>query len=346
MAEDFYAILGVPKDASTQDIKASFRKLARECHPDTAGEDPVKLARFKQVREAYEVLSDPVQRARYDRRGEPRGNSPFLGSSWGRVSDRPPESGGRAPVPPQDLDLEDLLTGFSASDFGFGGRPGTRPGPRPQPRPAPGRDIPLTVDVPEDVASHGGIVTLTYRRLRRADDGALVPYEEIHDLRVPPGTTHNQELRVRGMGDAGASGGAYGELVCRVRLVQSAHKRGRMKMPRGAEEEEAPSQGSARTPAPPAAESLEPQVVKVDVRVTEAILGGRVQVETPGGTVRITVPSGTDSGTRLRLRGKGRPGADGMPQDLFVELRIVVPKRLDAESRRLIEQFGELNPEE
>lgn len=335
VAEDFYAILGVPKDASTQDIKASFRKIARECHPDTAGEDPLKLARFKQAREAYEVLSDPVQRARYDRRGEPRGNSPFLGSSWSRVSDRPAETAGRAPPPPQDLDLEDLLTGFSPSDFGFGGRPGSRPGPRPQPRPAPGRDIPLTVDVPEDIAAHGGIVTLTYRRLRRADDGALVPYEEIHDLRVPPGTGHGQELRVRGMGDAGASGGAYGELVCRIRLVPLTRQRGRMKMPRGGEEEELGPD-----------EAVEPQVVKVDVRVTEAILGGRVQVDTPGGTIRLTVPPGTDSGTRLRLRGRGRAALDGSPQDLFVEVRIVVPKHLDEESRRLLEKFGELNPEE
>jgi curved DNA-binding protein len=82
----------------------------------------------------------------------------------------------------------------------------------------------------------------------------------------------------------------------------------------------------------------------VNIGIPEAVLGGRVQVQTPGGTVRITIPPGTDSGTRLRLRGKGKPGPGGEPADLYVELRIVVPKQLDPESRGLIERFGELNP--
>jgi DnaJ-class molecular chaperone len=134
MAEDFYSILGVAKDASMPDIKRAFRQLARECHPDVAGEDAAKIERFKKIREAYEVLSDPVQRSRYDRRGERR-TGPFLGSSWDRVSN--PQGAPPRPAGPgnQDLDLEDLLSGFSAADFGFGGRGNANQRPTPPPPP-------------------------------------------------------------------------------------------------------------------------------------------------------------------------------------------------------------------
>ena len=103
MAEDYYSLLGVPKDASTQDIKKAFRQLARECHPDVAskipGSDPAATAaRFQQIREAYETLSDPIQRQRYDRRGERR-TGPFLGSSWERVRSDPPPPPAPSPRP-------------------------------------------------------------------------------------------------------------------------------------------------------------------------------------------------------------------------------------------------------
>ena len=349
MAEDLYSILGVPKDASTQDIKKAFRQLALECHPDVAGDDPVKLERFKKIRSAYEVLSDPAQRARYDQRGERR-SGPFLGSMWGRSA----EPGHSPKPPPQDLDLEDLVSsfgqGFDQPDFGFGGRPrpGAQPhGARPQsppPRTQPGRDIHVSVDVPEEVARNGGTVTVNYRRLRRGDDGAgLFPYEEIHDLKVPPGTILGTELRVKGMGDAGQSGGPYGELVCEVRIIQGARHAGRMKMPR----RDHPGEGGGTDSRSGAHSEIhsDPEAMPVRVGVVEAILGGRIEVVTPQGTVKITLPPGTDSGTRLRLRGKGHAGVGGTPNDLYVEIKIVVPKRLDEESRRLIERFGELNPE-
>jgi curved DNA-binding protein len=325
VAEDLYTILGVSKDASTQDIKKAFRQLALECHPDVAGDDPEKAERFKKIRSAYEVLSDPVQRARYDRRGEKR-SGPFLGSMWGRTQ----EAESRKPQGAQDLDLEDLVSSFGQPDFGFGGGP--RPGSgrsrvqSPPPRGVPGKTLYISVDVPEDIAKNGGSVTVSYRRMRRADTGnELFPYEEIHDLRIPPGMTGGSELRVSGMGDAGANGGPYGELVCELRVIPGVRHSGRMKMPRS----EAAEEGR---------EELE--VLPIRVGVVEAVLGGRVAVVTPQGTVRLTLPPGTDSGTRLRLKGKGKSGGD-----LYVEVKIVVPKNLDEESRRLMERFGELNPE-
>lgn len=350
-SDDLYAILGVSKDASTQDIKKAFRLLARECHPDVAGADPAKLEKFKKIREAYEVLSDPVQRARYDRRGERR-TGPFVGSFWNRsgvnVQAEPP-AGGRSGRPGNDLDLEDIFNDFGGvGDFGFGRtkappppprRPGAPPPPpraeaRPPQAPAPGRDVALPVEVPADTADVGGTVTVRYQRLRRADDGrTLYRYDELYDLRVPPGTRSGDTLRVVNMGDAGANGGPYGELVCDVRVVGSRKEPPRMKMPR---REEAPA-GAEAAPA-------DGETVRVDVGVAEAILGGRVQIPTPTGLVRVTIPPGTSSGTRMRLRGRGNPGADGAPADLFAEVRIVVPRELDEESRRLIERFAELNP--
>jgi DnaJ-class molecular chaperone len=350
LAEDFYSILGVAKDASMPDIKRAFRQLARECHPDVAGEDAAKVERFKKIREAYEVLSDPVQRSRYDRRGERR-TGPFLGSSWDRVSN--PQGAPPRPAGPgnQDLDLEDLLSGFSAADFGFGGRGNANQRPTPPPPPktrgVQGKDIHLTADVPEDVAQNGGIVTLSYKRLRRGDDGeSLHNYDELYDLRVPPQTSARMELRVRGMGDAGAHGGAYGELVCSVRIIPATRSNSRMKMPWGAYNEptSAPEAPRATTGTSEIHTDPNQEVQQVSIGITEAILGGRVEVPTPAGTVRISIPAGTDSGTRLRLRGRGSLRGDGSRHDLYAEIRIVVPKHLDAESRSLIERFGALNP--
>lgn len=341
--DDLYGILGVPKDASPQDIKKAFRNLARECHPDVAGNDPEKIERFKRIRAAYELLSDPAQRARYDRRGERR-SSPFTGKHWGgfNPANNPPPGGEphRTAYGGNDLDLEDIFNDFSA-DFGFGG--GKRPSAGPRPRaenPQPGRDITIQVDVPADVVRRGGTITVQYQRLRRADDGqSLIRFEELHDLKIPPGVAHGSTLRVPNQGDAGLNGGAYGDLVCDIRVIADparAHS-SRMRMPR----EEAPrASGAPHAAGPPDSE----EVIIVPIGVAEAILGGRVMVHTPGGAVRISVPPGTSSGTRLRLRGKGVRGPDGQPGDLLAEVRITVPRSIDDESRRLIERFAELNP--
>ncbi|MDP2316787.1 MAG: DnaJ domain-containing protein, partial [Pseudomonadota bacterium] len=147
---DLYDILGVAKDASAQDIKKAFRVLARECHPDVAGTDPKMAEKFTKVREAYEVLSDPAQRARYDRRGERR-SSPFYGNMWNRGtvnvgSPPPPSSGSTGARAGNDLDLEDIFNDFGVGDFGFTGQTRGQPGPaaaegqrgaRPKPTPPP-----------------------------------------------------------------------------------------------------------------------------------------------------------------------------------------------------------------
>jgi DnaJ-class molecular chaperone len=373
---DLYELLGVAKDASTQDIKKAFRSRARECHPDVAGSDPAKAEEFKKLREAYEVLSDTAQRARYDRRGQPR-TGPFFGNMWNRGNvnvGAPPTSATRAAG--NDLDLEDIFNDFSGvGDFGFTGqtrgqpstqnrqpprtppRPGARPAgahhgvreERPPRGPTPGRDIPVSVDVPPEIAARGGTVTVSYSRLRRADDGhTLYRYDELHDLRVPPHTRHGETLRVERLGDAGLDGGMFGDLVVDVRVAGKPEARGASWDPEVEGKQAEPKHeerhsGRMRMPGHEAPTTPD-GALRVDISVVQALLGGRLSVVTPTGTVRVNVPPGTSSGTRMRLRGRGPAAADGTPTDLVAELRIVVPKVLDDESRALIERFAALNP--
>ncbi|MCB9778299.1 MAG: J domain-containing protein [Alphaproteobacteria bacterium] len=393
---DHYDTLGVPRDASTDEIKRAYRKLARQCHPDVAGDSAEVKERFNRVREAYETLSDPVKRATYDRRGHtyfagpgryggkwrPPGGHDFEQVGDRNRSPRPSRRQGRRD-PANDLGLDDLF-----GDFGFGGAGGGdsvagdpgrearhnqgsygRPGSSGPvgghqrstvdvggggggfggfddfgggPTPQQGRDICMRVDVPGDVAARGGTVTLRYPRLRLTEDGrGSARYDEIHDLRVPPGMRTGQTLRVPRMGDAGLNGGPYGDLVCDLVVHADRPDDGGVQQRRG-DRRQHKVDLDARTAGDRGAAGSDADAAEaVDITIVEALLGGRIRVDTPAGPVHVTIPPCTDSGTRLRLRGRGPGGVDH-----FVELRIVTPERLDEESRALIERFAELNPED
>jgi curved DNA-binding protein len=363
MAEDYYAVLGVPRDASAQDIKKAFRAIARECHPDVAGADPVKEQRFKEAKEAYETLADDVARARYDRRHERRasgGSGSFREAFYRRAAGAPPDPGNpsqqrtkrRVNDPGNNLDLDDLF-----NDFGFGRGAGRQKGPgRPRPSeepprgnsrgsserawgpsPQPGRDVHIDLDVPDHIARDGGIVTAVYYRMQRSEswrpgapDPGIARIQDLADVRLLPGTRNGEVLHEKGKGDAGSFGGPYGDLIVRVRIVASA-----------------PSDRARRGPEPapePAAEAAADGDQRVDISIAEAILGARIEVPTPHGPVWVAVPPGTSSDARMRLKGKGPISADGAAADLYVRVRIVVPRAVDAESRELIERFAALNP--
>ena len=350
MAEDYYAVLAVARDATTQDIKRAFREIARRCHPDVAGSDPAAEEQFKNARKAYETLMDPVARARYDRRGQrqvpPPGGSFFdaFYRNTGRTQEpRHQETtvtgrmktgrstgssagGGSARSSGNDVSLDDLF-----NDFGFGGgRVGaSRPQAPPKPaRPEPGDDVHVDLEVAADVAVSGGSTTAVYYRMQRADswrpgavDAGLVRVQDIADVRIVPGTRDGEVLRERGLGNAGSHGGAYGDLVVTVRIV------------------------AARRPdSTPEAPGAPQPTALIDLGIVEALLGGRVALVTPQGRIWLTIPPGTTSGVQLRLKWKGPIGDDAAPSDWFVTTRIVVPKTLDPESRRLIEEFARLNP--
>ncbi|MSQ02611.1 MAG: J domain-containing protein [Myxococcales bacterium] len=396
---DYYAVLGVARDATDAEVKAAFRKLAHEFHPDRVGDDASKIERFKAVREAYETLADAKKRASYDRRHDRRtAQSPFYGSHW-RHAGQPAAGDGvgtkKTAAAGNNINLEDIFNDFGGVDLGAGRRgrtegppkarsrgagfdpmrdgprgfreaadrdswPGagegggapasasnpraqgfgfsdggwssgadakkaTRPADAARRDPEGGDDIRVDVSIASTLLGIGGLVTVEYQRHVRSDDGvSLLSIRELHELRVPPDVREGEELRVPKQGHAGGGGGPYGDLVATMHIVAVGP---RMKMPR-TEARDAPSG----------------EVLVVDVPFTDAILGGRVEVETPQGRVRLSIPAGSSSGTRFRLRGKGKSDATGQPGDAFAEVRVTVPKGLDEESRLLIEQFAQRNP--
>ena len=336
---EYYRVLGVDKDATSEDVKKAFRKLARTCHPDVAGDDPASAEKFGQIREAYETLVDPQRRARYDKRHEPKRRSHIRNSwrppgGWDGFSQNSQATSARQPRHQKvDIGLDDLFTEPSAAqaDFGFGAKK-TKATSTQRPENA---DIVIDAEVPGRTARLGGTVTVRYQRTRRSSDGVNVySYPEIYDLRVPPRSCSNDVLRCERMGNFSTSMNRYGDLVCRLKVEEETGKH----HPRrdehvGADE---PSK-----PPPPRSDSRETVSEAVHISLVEALLGGRVRVATPKGAVNVTIPPGTSSGKLLRLKGKAADGGDWS-----VRVEIDVPKTLDEESRTLIERFGELNPME
>ncbi|MFF9373162.1 DnaJ C-terminal domain-containing protein [Streptomyces griseoluteus] len=299
MARDFYEVLGVPRNADRDEIQRAYRKLARKYHPDV-NKDPTAEERFKEVNEAFSVLSDPDQRARYDRFGEdfrkvPEDWEERVGAGAGAGGGFRWSTGGgpRAQYTTsgfgsEGVDVDDLFSSF----FG-GGR--TR---------VPGADqeaeLPLTVEE----AYRGGrrTVTLTGPSGQRR-----------YEVDVPPGVTDGQRIRLAGEGGRGSGDGPAGDLYLRVRIQPHPLFR------------------------------LEGRDVYVQLPVTpwEAALGATVPVPTPSGaTAKVTVPPGSSSGRRLRLRGEGMPAPRGANGDLYAELRIMVPPKLGDRERELFEELA------
>ena len=315
--QDFYETLGVSRTASQDDIQRAYRRLARQYHPDV-NHDPGAEDRFKDISEAYDVLSDPETRRRYDAFGadfrqvpedmDPEtfrrsraGAGSGTGAGGGRTrgarggpgfsySSGDPGFGSST----GDIDIEDLLGGF------FGGRAGR--GSRGW-GPIPGADQEAELEITLDEAYHG-----TRRSLSLSGDGARATL----DVNVPPGVTDGQRIRLAGQGGRGGDGGANGDLYLVVRIAP--HPRYRI---------------SGRD-------------LSVDLPLApwEAALGTTVAVDTPGGEAKVKIPAGTSSGRRLRLRGRGLPNPRGKPGDLFAETKIMVPPRPSKAERRLFEQLA------
>jgi curved DNA-binding protein len=275
---DYYEVLGVPRTATADEIKKAYRQLARKQHPDLqpVAERPKAAERFKEINEAYEVLSDPEKRSKYD----------ALGANWkGGMDFTPPP--GAAGGPAGRVEWEDVgdVSDFFASMFGRrGGRSERRDGS--MRITLPGNDVEAMLPVSLDEMLRGG-------RRRVTLDGKSV------DVTIPLGIRDGTVLRLAGQGEPGHDGGPPGDLYLHARLIP--HPRYRV-----------------------IGDDLE---LDLPLWPWQAVLGGPVSVETPDGQVTLKIPPGTQSGRRLRLRGRGLPRADGQRGDLYAVARIVVPER-------------------
>jgi DnaJ-class molecular chaperone len=309
MSQDYYATLGVGRSASQEEIQKAYRKLAKKYHPDMNPDDKSAQKKFKDVQQAYDVLSDEKKRKLYDQFGadfEQVAAGAGRGHQWsGQV---PPGfggfdfgggGGGADTLPPE---LQDLLRQFTGGGgFEFGGPTGRRRSRRTPGQ--PGGDIRHEVEVPFRTAVTGGEVSLRLMRPGRKTETIAV--------KVPAGIDDGKTIRLRGQGEASPMGGEPGDLLITVRVAPHPHFR---------------------------RDGLD-LVVRVPVTLTEAMLGAKVDVPTPQGTISLKVPPGTSSGTRLRAKGQGVKTAGGETGDLYAEILVTVPKQIDEDSAELVRRL-------
>jgi len=308
--KDYYETLGVPRTASAEDIKKAFRKLARLHHPDVARNKASGEAKFKEINEAYEVLGDPANRARYDE----------LGEHWkdgGGPSGQP--GGGRAGFPGGGSGFEYGGTGFSdffESFFGSGRggfssfrRPAGRAGEFEGGFEQQGQDVEADLLVTLEEALRGSVRKVTLRR--PGEDGGA-DRTDTYQVRIPAGVREGQRIRLAGQGGSGFGGAAAGDLYLRVRLARHPDFN---------------VQGADLH-------------FELNLAPWEAVLGAQARIPTLDGTTSLRVPPGTVAGSQLRLRGLGLPREDGTRGDLYATVQIQAPAIVSAKERALWEQLA------
>ena len=313
--KDYYKILGVERSASADEIKRAYRKLARKYHPDINKEAGAE-EKFKEIQEAYEVLSDPEKRKKYDQ----------FGAAWQQAGAGGSGAGGFRPPPGWEeqfgFGAGGAGAGAGAGGFDFGGAGGAsgfsdffealfggmgrragggfsgfefRAGPGAEMR-AKGQDVHARLSIDLADAYTGAERTITLRVPQQQPDGTVVNKTKTLTVRIPKGVREGQHIRLKGQGGPGMGGAPPGDLLLEVRFHPDKRFR------------------------------VEGRDVYVDLPVApwEAALGEKVKVPTPTGAVELKIPAGSQCGRKLRLKGKGIPGKT--PGDLFVVLQVVLPK--------------------
>jgi len=298
MAQSPYEVLGVKPDASADTIRKAYRKLAKQLHPDLNPGKPEAEARFKSVTAAYDLLSDPEKKTRYD-----RGEIDESGAERPRYSYRPHAEGaeGWKYTPEGEMDVGDLDDILSMFGRGGGSR---RPGGQTFQMPGGDRLFSLIIDFVEGAT--GG-----KKRLQLSPDESL-------DVTIPPGIEDGQVLRLKGKGSPGFGGGPPGDALIEVHVA----------------------------PHPFFRRDGDDIRVELPVSLAEAVLGARVPVPTVTGPVTMTIPTGSDTGTQLRLRGKGihrRRGGRTIEGDQYVTLKVVIGSPDDPDLANFLENWSKRN---
>jgi curved DNA-binding protein len=303
---DYYKTLGVPRSASASEIKKAFRKLAREHHPDAGGDE----AKFKEINEAYEVLSDEKKREMYDQYGTANANqipfgggNPFGGGQYTYTTGGNPFGG---------IDWSEILDsmrhgeGAFGTDWNFGG--GGAAGPQ------KGADREVTLTVSFDEAFSG-----TEKKVRITNPSTKE--KETLSIKIPAGATDGGRVRLKGKGQPGVNGGPAGDLLVTIKIA----------------EDEVFSRDGANV------------IMKLPVDIADAALGTQVVVPTPSGKkVRLSIPAGTQQATVLTLKGQGAPRLGKTASgngDLKVEIEIKVPTALSEKQKAALEAFREATSE-
>ena len=314
--KDYYQILGVGRDAEEKEIKRTYRRLARELHPDVNQDDPRAEERFKEINEAHQVLSDPEKRHKYDRLGaawqgwDRTGGQPS-GFDWGQWTSAAPGGQGANVRYETAEELEGLFGGgagfsdFFSQIFGrVGGAPG---GFQYQTQPRRGQDLEQQVEITLEEAFHG-----TSRLIQK--NGRKL------QVKIPSGVASGTRIRVAGEGAPGVAGGELGDLYLRVNVAAdgSFERRG------------------------------DDLATTVEVDLYTAVLGGSVDVLTLSGPVTLTIPSGTQRGQTFRLSGKGMPSLreSGRHGDLYAKAHVRIPEQLTPRQKELFEQLHMLSQEQ
>lgn len=293
--DDPYKVLGVKRDASQDEIRRAYRRLAKRYHPDLNPGKPEAEKRFKDVAAAYDLLSDPEKRARFDRgeidaSGAERPDRAYyrdFGEGWGGAKYSSGEAAGGAE------EMEDLFSQI----FGGGMRTGSFR--------MRGGDLHLELPIGFLEAARGGS-----RRITLPDGRTL-------EITIPAGIDDGRILRLKGQGGPGIGGGPPGDALVEIRVQ----------------------------PHPVFRRDGDDIRITLPVTLAEAVLGGRIRVPTIDGVVMMAVPKRSDSGTVLRLKGKGLPRRDGTGRgDQYVELRIVLGDTVDEELERFLADWAPKHP--
>ena len=299
---DYYKTLGVPRTATADEIKKAFRKLARKHHPDAGGDE----AKFKELNEAYEVLSDENKRALYDQYGTANENQIPQGWGGGSVNVEDIFGGAGGGFGSWADILESIRHGEGAfgTDWDFNDMSGFGGGR--QPRPRKGQDMNVTLNVTFDEAFKGAEKRVTVRVPGRGESETLT-------VKIPAGAVDGGRLRFKGKGGPGENGGAAGDLLITTKI----------------------------DPHPYYTRKGADVLMDVPVSVAEAALGASVVVPAPDGTkVRVRVPKGTQDDTVLSVRGKGAPKVKGDGSgDLKITVKVVVPKEMNEGQKKAMEDY-------